>query len=346
MTLLDAAGTVALERGTLTVALTVHPGEVVGLVGPNGAGKSATLRTLLGLQRLTAGAISLGRRVVDDGSRAAPPATRGLGWVPQSPALLPRRRLTAQLAPFRSDHAPSARHGLDALLVELGLEVRRGRRPHELSGGEAQRVAVARALLAARCVLLDEPTSAQDAAGAAAVRRAVRRHTADGGGAVVVAHRPEDAYAFADRLIVLDAGEVVQTGTAAELAARPTTAYVAHVVGATVLEGEVDEQGVLHGPWGRLTVPDGTPAGRAVAAIRPGAVVVHRRQPTGSPRNVVSGVVSGLEDTPSGVTVRVDGSPSLVATLTHAAADELGLRRGDQVWAAVKANDITITPTA
>jgi molybdopterin-binding protein len=229
------------------------------------------------------------------------------------------------------------------LLVSLGIEPADRRRAEELSVGEVQRVSVARALLAAPLALLDEPTAAQDAAGAAAVRRAIRSYADRGGHAIVASHQPEDAHALADRLVVIEAGRVTQVGTPADLAAAPATTYVARVAGATVLEGVVEGHELV-GVWGRLTVPDGTPSGPAAATVRPAAVALHPVPPTdSSARNVLHGQVVGLLDTADAVLVRLATRPPLVAALTHAAARDLDLRVGVEVAATVKANDITVT---
>jgi molybdate transport system ATP-binding protein len=343
---LAAHGQVAVGEVRVGLALELAPGAVVGLVGPNGAGKSVTLRTLLGLHRLATGHVRVAGRVVDDGRVAVAPRHRGLGWVPPEPALLPRRPPLAQVTAFARPDAPLAGDISPAeLLASLGLDPADRRLPRRLSSGQAQRVAIARALAHAGTVLLDEPLGAQDAAGAAAVRRLVRAHADAGGAVLLVAHRPEDAYLLADRLVVLDAGEVVQDGTAAELAAAPATPYVARVVGATVLDGVVDGHGVLSGAWGELVVAEDTPPGPAIAVVRPSAVVVAASPPTDtSARNILAGTVSDLRDTPGGLLVTVASRPPLVAALTHDAAARLELAPGRRVWAVVKAMDVSVRP--
>ncbi len=341
---LTGSGTVALDGTEVALDLEVTAGHVLGLVGPNGAGKSVTLRTLLGLHRLRTGRITVQGRTVDDGVDVDPPHRRGLGWVQQTPGLLPRRRPLAQVAAFASSRSPLAATTSPAeLLAALDLDPADRRRPERLSGGQAQRVAIARALAAARVVLLDEPLSAQDGASAGRIRALLRAYADAGGAVLLVAHRPEDAYLLADRLVVLEAGAVVQSGSPADLAARPATPYVAHVVGATVLDGIVGDDGVLAGSWGELVVADGTPAGPAVAVIRPSAVVVATEPPVQtSARNLVAGTVRELRETTEGILVTIDARPPLVALLTHRAATALSLAPGRAVWATVKANEIEV----
>lgn len=343
---LEATGEVELDGVHVELDLGLPRGGLAGLVGPNGAGKSVTLRTLLGLHRLRAGHIRIAGQLVDDGRHALPPHRRGLGWVASRPGLLPRRRPLAQVNAFARADAPlAASLSPGELLERLDIDPRDRRPPHRLSDGQAQRVALARALAGADTVLLDEPLSAQDGVHAATVRRLLREHADAGGAVLLVAHRPEDAYLLADRLVVLERGKVVQQGRPAELAAAPATPYVAHVVGATVLVGTVDTRAVLHGPWGSLVVPDATPPGPAVAVVRPSAVVVATRPPQGaSSRNLVTGRVAEVRETADGTLVSIDARPRLVAALTRAAAAELALAPGQAVWASVKANEIEIHP--
>jgi molybdopterin-binding protein len=341
-----AEGTVTLHHVELQLALTLPPGRIVGIVGPNGAGKSVTLRTLVGLHRLTRGCITVEGRTVDDGLRVTPPYQRHLGWVPQTIGLLPRRRALAQVRAFARPDTPLADTSSPSeLLTALGIDPADRRRPERLSGGQGQRVAVARAVAAAATVLLDEPLSAQDPLSAARVRALLRSHATAGGAVAIVAHRPEDAYLLADELIVLEAGRVVQRGTPLELAAVPATPYVAQVVGATVLEGDVDRSGTMTGPWGQLVVPDGTAVGPAVAVVRPATVVVATDPPThSSSRNVLAGTVRSIREAADGLVVAIDSRPPLVAALTHAAARDLSLAVGRTVWATVKASEVDVQP--
>lgn len=341
---LQAEGSAIIGDLELQIGLEVDPGGIVGLVGPNGAGKSVTLGVLVGVLPLSEGHIEHRGTVLDDGAHRLPPHRRGLGWAPQSPALLPRLAPRDQVRTFAADDAPLLRdRSVDDLLADLRIAPDDRRPPGRLSGGQAQRVAIARALAASSTVLLDEPTSAQDDDGATAVRRAIRHHADAGGCVVVVSHRPEDAYALADRLVVLDRGRIAQTGAPEDLATRPATPYVGQVVGATVLHGRVDEA-ILQGSWGRLVVADDVPDGPATAVIRPTAVTLHRERPSGSARNVFEGTIGEVTRDENGVRVRTVTSPPLIAALTADAADELEIQVGGRIWASLKATEVRVAP--
>src|SRR5262249_36811803 len=163
-----------------------------------------------------------------------------------------------------------AREGLDG--VRVGE--RASARPAALSGGQAQRVALARALaVEPGLLLLDEPLAAVDAATRPALRRDLRALlSATERVQLVVTHDPLEAQALADRLVVLEEGRVVQTGTLGELASRPRSRYVAELAGVNLLAGEARDGRIALDGGGTLVAPDAT-SGRVLAVIHPRAVV-------------------------------------------------------------------------
>ncbi|MDP9388390.1 MAG: TOBE domain-containing protein, partial [Actinomycetota bacterium] len=178
-----------------------------------------------------------------------------------------------------------------------------------------------------------------------ATRRELRRRLHGAPGVrLVVTHDPLEAAALAGRVVVVEAGRVVQDGSVAALAARPRTRYVADLVGVNLLQGRADGGRVTVGDT-VLVAPDAG-AGDVVAVVHPRAVALHRRPPEGSPRNVWPGVVEGVDDEGgwARVEVRVEGGLSLVAEVTAGAAAELRLAAGARVWASVKAAEIAVSP--
>ena len=229
-------------------------------------------------------------------------------------------------------------------LERLGLAGLAHRRPHQLSGGQAQRVALARALaLEPEVLLLDEPMAALDAGARIDVRTFLRAHLADFPGPVVlVTHDPLEAMVLADRLMVLEAGRVVQQGSPAEVARRPASAYVARLVGLNLWTGTLHPDGVVElEEGGRLSVATQAPPGPVLASLRPSAVTVHTEHPEHtSTRNVWPGRVTAMEVLADRVRLQVGGAPRVLADVTPAAVAELDLEVGHEVWLSAKATEI------
>lgn len=198
----------------------------LALLGPSGAGKTLTLRLLAGLIRPADGArIMLGTRSL----QAEPTERRELGYVPQQPALLPRRDVWRQVT-----FGAHAQPGLAAWwIARLGLGGLEGRLPDELSGGQQRRVALARALaVEPRVLLLDEPFAGLDAPVRDRLRRELRRLQREVGlSTVLVTHDPEEAALLADEIVVIDEGRVLQAGTRASVFRAPGSPQVAALLG-------------------------------------------------------------------------------------------------------------------
>jgi molybdate transport system ATP-binding protein len=300
---------------------------VAALLGPNGAGKTTVLRALAGLLRVAEGRVVLDGRALEDTARRVrvPVERRPVGMVFQDYLLFPH--LSA--------------------LERLGLPGVADAGPRTLSGGQQQRVALARALATdPRLLLLDEPLAALDVTIRAEVRRDLRRHLREFAGVnLLVTHDPLEAIALADRLIVIEGGRIVQTGTPAEVTERPRSAYVADLVGVNLLRGRAAGDAIELGDGGRLEVV-GAGGGEVFAVVPPRSVSLWRSRPDGSPRNVWRGRAAGLDLLGDRVRVRVDGrpQPSLVAEVTPAAVAELDLAEGSDVWVSVKATEVRVYP--
>jgi len=344
---LDAHLVVRRERFTLDVALTVEAGEVVALVGPNGAGKTTALRALAGLTGLDAGEVRLGGELLDGPGRWVPPERRPVGVVFQDYLLFPHLTALENVAfGLRCGGASrrSSRTAAAALLDRVGVGHLAGVKPRRLSGGQAQRVALARALaVEPSLLLLDEPLAALDAQTRPAIRSELRRHLAEFTGcALLVSHDPLDAMVLADRLVVIEDGAVVQSGTPAEVARRPRTPYVARLVGLNLLRGVADGHDVRIGA-GTIVTADAA-SGEVFVAFRPAAVAVYRTRPDGSPRNVWPATVAGVEPYGDAYRVQVEGAIPVTADVSAAAVAELELADGHQVWVAVKAAEVEVYP--
>lgn len=334
---------IGLSRGdfTLEAALDVAPDEVVAVVGPNGAGKSTLLRAVAGLEAIDRGRITLDGQVLDDPAlgRHLPTDRRRVGLVFQDYLLFPHMTAGKNIE-FGAADAESARDWID----RLGLGDLSHRRPGELSGGEAQRVALARTLAARpRVLLLDEPLAALDVESRNAVRTLLGRHLPSIPVPVVlVTHDPIDAGFLADRLVVLEDGSITQSGDLADVTRRPRTDWAARLGGVNLYRGKgagttVEIDGA------RLVLADRV-EGEVFVAVQPRAVSLHRRPPGGSPRNVWPGKVTGIEPFGTRLRVAVTGDLPIVAEITPEAAVALDLARLGAVWVVIKAAEIEAYP--
>jgi molybdate transport system ATP-binding protein len=345
---LDARVAVSLGTLRLDVDLVVAPGETVAILGPNGAGKSTLLRAIAGLEALTAGSVTLDGKVLDDVAAgvSVPPEQRPIGVVFQDYLLFPHLSAVDNVAfglRCRGVRRVEARQRSLAWLELVGLADHASARPPELSGGQAQRVALARALVTEpSLLLLDEPLSALDATTRVETRRELRRHLAGYAGVrIVVTHDPLEAAALADRLVVLEEGRVVQTGTPAEISERPRSRYVADLVGVNLLHGSAIGHQVDLGTGSTLTVADRFD-GDVLVVIHPRAVSLHRSEPEGTPRNVWQGTAETIDLEGDRVRVRIGGPVPIVAEVTPAAVQNLRLGDGGPVWVSVKATEISV----
>ena len=229
---------------TLDVAWTAGDGVAV-LFGPSGAGKTLTLQCLAGLLQPDTGRIVVDGRVLFDSASAidVPPQARRVGYVFQGYALFPHLSVAENVGFGLRDRPRAERRArTDEVLARLGLAELAGRSPGDLSGGQRQRVALGRALATdPALLLLDEPLSALDAPLRRALRDELRTILRDWRtAAVVVTHDFTEAYRLADRIVVYDAGRVVQSAPRSELLWQPASHSVARIVGIrNVLHGEV-----------------------------------------------------------------------------------------------------------
>lgn len=349
---LQARLLVVREGFRLDASVQADAGEVLAVLGPNGAGKSTMLAALAGLIPLDGGRVELDGRVLEDRARGLRVATqdRRAGMVFQDYRLFPHLSARENVAfglRATGTSRSAARAAADGWLDRLGLADQAGRRPRELSGGQAQRVALARVLCGQpRLLLLDEPLAALDVRTRSEVRTELREQLAAfRGPSLLVTHDAVEAMALADRLLILESGHVVQEGPAAEIVRHPATPYVARLVGLNLFRGTA-VAGVLHiQGGGELATGNSLLAGPALAVVRPSSVLVHRSEPgLSSARNVWPGRLASLESLGDRVRATVAGTPSLVADITPQAVAELRLVTGDPVWTSVKATDVDTYP--
>ncbi|GED99938.1 ABC transporter ATP-binding protein [Gordonia spumicola] len=308
----ELVATLEVKRAAFTVAvdIAVPSGGCVALLGPNGSGKSTVLGALAGLVPLTAGAVRVGDRVLD-GDAHMPPDRRRVTLLEQKPRLFPHLSVADNIA-FGPIAQGTPRREALALAREwlrrIGLSDVGRRRPERLSGGQQQRVAIARALAAEPDVLLlDEPFAALDATSAPIIRRLLADELSrTGTTCVLVTHDLSDAWQWASRCIVLDAGRVVEDAAPAHIVASPATPFSAALAGYSV----------IHGRWadGTVITDDHVIPGDAGGDVRDGDPVFGAV----APRDVGFGESGVVADRVRAVSVRagrayVEGESGLVA---------------------------------
>ncbi|PKH38024.1 molybdate transport system ATP-binding protein [Nocardioides alpinus] len=302
--------------GRVSADLEAAAGEVVVVIGPNGAGKSTLLRAIAGLEP--------GRvRVGDDDWTDLEVPRRRVGYVFQDQSLFPHLSALDNVAfgpRARGRHRREAEDLALGWLRRFGIAELAHRKPRELSGGQAQRVAIARALATDPDVLLlDEPFTGLDVSVQVALRIELGQHLRDFPGiALLVTHDAIDALTLADRVLVLDEGRVAQVGPPAEVAAEPRTPHVARLVGLNLVAD-----------------------GEDLIAFTPDAVTVSLAEPEGSSRLRWHGPIATLAPHGDAVRLLVHASPDLLADLTPAAATELALVPGREVWLSAKATAVS-----
>jgi iron(III) transport system ATP-binding protein len=230
------------------ISLTAQEGDIVCLLGPSGCGKTTTLRAIAGFEAITAGEVYLQGRLVSSPSLSVPTEQRRIGMVFQEYALFPHLRVVDNVA-FGLRHLPADQRAdqVNTMLAMVGLTGFERRYPHELSGGQQQRVALARALAQKPVMLLlDEPFSNLDPDMTGKMREdllQLLRHTNTT--ALLVTHDHDEAFAMADRIAVLNHGQLEQLDVPEAIYHTPATPFVADFVGQADFIPGVVEQGTV-----------------------------------------------------------------------------------------------------
>lgn len=341
---------IVIDARNVDVEIDVADGEKVAILGPNGAGKSSALEAIAGLLRPDRGFATLdGETLYDIGRGNAtiwrPAHSRGTALLSQDPLLFPHLTVIDNVGfgprsrgSSRSESRAVAHTWLEQVdAVEFGA-----RKPAQLSGGQAQRIAVARALAVdPKLLLLDEPMAALDVAVVPALRQMLRRVLADRS-AIIITHDVLDALLLADRVIVIEDGRVVEDGPTAAVLKRPRSQFAARIAGLNMVIG-MARDGAIRSDNGTLieglSADRPTEGARAVAVFSPSAVSVHRTAPGGSPRNVITARVTEIEPLGDRMRVRTD---EFNADITPASVASLDLVPGSEVLLVVKANEVSI----
>ncbi|SEJ38986.1 molybdate transport system ATP-binding protein [Arthrobacter sp. yr096] len=349
----------SLRARNFEMSLSLNDGETVAILGPNGAGKSTLLGVISGLLRPDSGAARIGDKELfrlDGGTRLwSPPHLRGTALLAQEALLFPHLNALDNVAfgpRCAGASRTAARETAEHWLAEVDALPLAKRRPAQLSGGQAQRVAVARALAAdPELLLLDEPMAALDIHAAPLLRRVLKRVLKDRK-AIIVTHDVLDAYMLADRVIVVEKGRIAEEGPTRQVLERPRSHFAAGLAGLNLVTGTITEDGI--------TTPDGrvfagqhdsgwspSPGQAGVAAFPPSSVSVFLGDVHGSPRNSFAVTITDLEPHGDQIRVRAGGgssAPSLSADITPSASADLGLVPGMDVRFVVKSALVSVYP--
>jgi molybdate transport system ATP-binding protein len=351
MTGLDSHVVARVGEFVLDVEIAASPGEVLGVLGRNGAGKTTLLRALAGLQPLAEGWIVLDGVALDRRAEGVfvQPEQRAVGFVFQDYLLFPHLSVLDNVG-FGIRAAgvsrAEARRRARPYLERVDIAGLAGRKPAELSGGQAQRVALARALARdPRLLLLDEPLAALDANTRLEVRTGLRQHLLSfGGPSLVVTHDALEAMTLADRLLVVEAGRVVQQGETRDVVRHPATAFVARLMGVNLLSGKATSGHVELDGGGALAITDRSLSGRVLVAVRPEVIKVATKDPADPPSNLWRGKIDAITEVGGRISLAIQGEPAIDVEISPALASELRLAIGQPVWLSVAPGDLVAYP--
>ena len=280
---LDVSHTYGVTSSVQDVNLVIPSGEVVSLLGPSGCGKSTIVRLAAGLEQPYAGEIYLEGKLIASKEVMTPPELRGIGLVFQDYALFPhmsvRENILYGLKGFKQQKRNSSeelQHKIEEALNYVDLSASIDVMPHELSGGEQQRVALARVLAPKpKLILLDEPYAGLDSRLRERIRDDMLHILKDIGTTVLlVTHDSEEAMFMSDHIAVMRRGVVHQSGRPIDLYCRPTSAFVAEFFGEVNRIDGVIEDGCLITPFGKYEVEGAKQGSKASMIIRYEGIII------------------------------------------------------------------------
>jgi len=345
------AGDIA-PRLSLDLDIEVPPGITI-VFGPSGAGKSTLLDCIAGLTQPDAGRISIDGEAFFDSEKKVnlPPQQRRIAYVFQTLALFPHMTVEANVAYGLANVAQQKSGALVAEILQMfRVETLRGRKPREISGGERQRVALARSLVTLpRVLLLDEPLTGLDAELKASIIEDLRAWNAAHQIPILyVTHSREEVDALGERVIAMDHGKIVSEGTPREVLDAPRRRRLAQAAGfenllaATVLDLR-EPDGVMRVRLANADCEIEVPLGHAApgdhvrVAIRAGDILLANEAPRGlSARNILEGRIISLESRGTLVVARVDCGAVFTVHVTPGAVRSLELAIEKRVWLVLK----------
>jgi molybdopterin-binding protein len=325
------------------ISFTVEKHDYFILLGSSGAGKSLLLETIAGLIRPDSGTIELNGKDIT----RLPIQQRQIGLVFQDHAIFPHLKVRKNLAyALHGQPREHVRHKINGISESLGISGLIDRYPSTLSGGELQRVALARTLIQdPEILLLDEPLSSMDSRLKAGLRALLRQIHRGGQTIIHVTHDYEEALSLGNRIAVMDHGTILQTGTPDEVFHRPRNGFVAHFIGvknffpAIVRLNEglpcAETPGNL-----KIRINEGQDNAKGFVMIRGEDIVLSAKMLDSSAANVFEGRVQEITATPAGSDICIEAGETIHALITRQSLEKMNIREGMQIWLNFKATAV------
>jgi len=330
-----------------SINLDIKQGEYFIILGPTGAGRTVLLEAIAGLYPVLEGEVWIGGNEITDLS----PEKRGIGIVYQDQALFPHLSVEENIAfglKMRKRTKDEIKSRTDAIAEVVGILHLLKRSPATLSGGEKQKVALARALVTEpKVLLLDEPLSALDPETREMMQGELREmHRKVMVTIIHVTHDFEEALTLGHRVAVLNDGCIAQMGTPEEFLRQPSSEFVARfALSRNIFSGRVvgieDGCALIDIGGTKLRATTET-KGEVRLSLRPEDILISREPLQSTARNCFEGVVSDIADRGSVIYVTVTLPPDFICIITRQAFDELRLRKGVEVWITFKASAIHV----
>lgn len=357
MSLIELAGLEQRHSSRTTlrsVSLSIEEGEILAIIGPTGAGKTTLLRLIDQLDRPASGKVLFEGREVTPRMRTT--VRRQISMVLQKPVVFDASVYDNVAYPLkvRKYDRKTIPEKVNALLKTVGLDGYQKRRARTLSGGETQKVALARALITdPQVLLLDEPTANLDPVSLNSIEELILRLNRDNGMAIVVAtHEMAQGQRLAHRISVMMEGELIQVGKPEDIFYAPSDIRVARFVGVdNILKGSISSNDgglaqIRLNSHSLEVVTDHRTGEEVHVFIRPEEITISLQPPSSSARNTFSGQVKLLALSGPLAKVEIDCGLTLVALITKRSAEDLGLKVGQQVHASFKATAVNVISRA
>ena len=336
------------------VSLNIEKGEILAIIGPTGAGKTTLLRLIDQLDQPASGKVLFDGREVTPRLRTE--VRRQISMVLQKPVVFDASVYDNVAYPLRvrKYRRKAIPEKVITMLQTVGLDGYQKRNARTLSGGETQKVALARALVTdPQVLLLDEPTANLDPVSLNSIEEFILRFNRDKGMTIVIAtHEMAQGQRLAHRIGVMMDGELVQVGKPADIFYTPSDLRVAHFVGVeNILKGRItsNEGGLAQietNGHSLEAVTDHRMGGEVHVCIRPEEVTISLQPPSSSARNSFGGEVKLMALSGPYARVEIDCGFTLIALITRRSAEDLGLKVGQQVHASFKATAVHVISRA